>query len=167
MSSGLTSYARRLHLSEKELIAAIDCPVLVWSFVGAKAEDEDSAWTGTAAGGPLKRPRAEEPVVFELRKQPNRNPLAMGITVGRVETNDVSITDESVSRFHAYFLEKSGQWSLVDADSKNGTWAGPLKLSPNVPVAMLDGSRLRFGSVEVDFYLPRSFMRFLRAQMAR
>ncbi len=75
-------------------------------------------------------------MLFELKKVPGR-PNAFyrwsGVTVGRIDTNDIVVDDGSVSRFHAYFQKdaRTGDWHVVDAESKNGTWVGPLKLQPN------------------------------------
>jgi pSer/pThr/pTyr-binding forkhead associated (FHA) protein len=62
----------------------------------------------------------------------------MGITVGRVETNDVIVDDGSVSRFHAWLQldERKKAWFLCDAESKNGTFLGPQRLTANQKVAL-------------------------------
>lgn len=44
-------------------------------------------------------------------------------TIGRDETNDVIISDKSVSRQHAELYELGGDmFKLVDSGSSNGTW---------------------------------------------
>jgi pSer/pThr/pTyr-binding forkhead associated (FHA) protein len=114
----------------------------------------EEAWMGTASGAPLKEPRAGEPVVFELKKvQGKANAFAMGVTIGRIDTNDIVIDDSSVSRFHAYFQKdtRTGDWNVVDAESKNGTWVGPLKLAPNERARVTDETKVRFGDVELVF----------------
>lgn len=44
-------------------------------------------------------------------------------TIGRDDTNDVIISDKSVSRVHAELYELGeDQYKLVDSGSSNGTW---------------------------------------------
>jgi hypothetical protein len=149
---GFSHYCRR-YLTEAELLRkSIDAPLLFWAHPDHMPIDE--VWAGTVSGHVMKEPRAGEPVVFELKKMPGKaNAFAMGVTVGRIDTNDVVVDDASVSRFHAYFQKdvRSGDWNLVDAESKNGTWAGPLKLGPNERGRVTDGTKVRFGDVEMTF----------------
>jgi hypothetical protein len=149
---GFSYYCRR-YLTEAEVLRkSIDCPLLYWAMpMTAHAEE---VWAGTASGAPLKEPRAGEPVLFELKKVPGKaNAFAMGVTVGRIDTNDIVIDDASVSRFHAYFQKdaRTGDWNVVDAESKNGTWVGPLKLAPNERARVGDETQVRFGDVELTF----------------
>jgi pSer/pThr/pTyr-binding forkhead associated (FHA) protein len=85
----------------------------------------------------------------------------MGITVGRTENNDLVLDHSSISRFHAYFLRDSRAktWKLVDAESKNGTWVGPLRLERGATAPVQDRTRLRFGYVDMTFLEPESFFR--------
>ena len=152
MPIGFSYYCRR-YLTEAELLRkSIEAPLLYWG-APATAQGEE-VWMGTASGVGMKEPRAGEPVLFELKKTPGKvNAFAMGVTVGRIETNDIQIDDSSVSRFHAYFQKdaRTGEWNLVDAESKNGTWVGPLKLAPNERSRVTDETKVRFGDVELIF----------------
>jgi hypothetical protein len=153
MPIGYSYYYRRFLTEPEALKRALDVPLLYWELPATSHKDED-AWMGTASGAYLKEPRAGEPVVFEIRKaQGKANAFAMGVTVGRIDTNDIVIDDNSVSRFHAYFQKdaRTHQWQLVDAESKNGTWVGPLKLSPNERAQVGDETKVRFGDVELIF----------------
>ena len=165
LNRGLNSYVRRLLVAESETLKLLTFPVLLWHYAGGP-DEEVNGWMGTMTGAFLARPRIEEPVVLELRKAHGRqSPFSMGISVGRADTNDVVISDASISRFHAYFVDVKGAWALVDAESKNGCWAGPERLAPNTPHPLRDRARLRLGSVELEFYLPGSFVEYLRDQM--
>ena len=56
-------------------------------------------------------------MLFELKKVPGKaNAFAMGVTVGRIDTNDVVLDDASVSRFHAYFQKdaRTGETLAMD-----------------------------------------------------
>jgi FOG: FHA domain len=58
-----------------------------------------------------------------------------------------------VSRQHARIVNQNGQWSVIDLDSTNYTRVDGVKIDPQVPVAIKDGSRLQFGRVVVEFHI--------------
>ena len=91
----------------------------------------------------------------------------MGVTLGRTANNDILVPHPSVSRFHAYFQQGADNitWSLVDAESKNGTFIGDNKLVPTRPSPLTDAAKMRFGEAEVRFFLPQGFVEFLRQAM--
>ena len=162
---GLLSYAKRLLVDEDALARELVTPVLIWE--GTPGEEEEEGWMPTLSGTPVSRPRAEEPLVFELRKSQGKvNPFSMGITLGRAENNDIPLPDGSVSRFHAYFVQGArGSWSVVDAESRNGTWVGPMRLAQGVPTEVADRTRVRIGQVELLFVRAESFLGDLRKRL--
>ena len=102
-----------------------------------------------------------EPIVFPVVKN-QENAFGRGITVGRTGNNDVVLDDGTVSRFHAWFQrETDGRFILTDAGSKNGSYVGGVRLTPRRPSPVVDGARLRFGQVEVTFYLASGFTKVL------
>ena len=141
-------------------------PLLVWtSDLDPPGEER---YMVTESGTRKLRPTLSDPLVFELRKVMGKpNPLTMAITVGRADTNDVVIEDTSISRFHAYFQQdvRTGIWSLIDAESSNHTYVGPLRLEASKPYKLTDEAQLRFGDVPVLFFLPASFRRYLQKMM--
>lgn len=46
------------------------------------------------------------------------------VTIGRASTNQIVIKDERCSRNHAEIFQTSGNWTLRDLDSRNGTVVG-------------------------------------------
>jgi pSer/pThr/pTyr-binding forkhead associated (FHA) protein len=75
-----------------------------------------------------------------------RTPLAH---VGRGPHNDVVVTDASVSDSHAKLRRRASGWSVVDLDSKNGTYVGGRRVRGEQP---LDSTAaVRFGGVKVIF----------------
>lgn len=166
MTRGLSDYAR-MYITDKAGFAnRLGVPVLLWEATGElKASDEQ--WNQTASGvGPrVMRPRPGEPLVFELRKfAEKKNPFVMGITLGRVENNDVVIDDTSISRFHAWFQQdpKLG-WVVVDAESKNGCVMNGARLEKNKKTPIADGARVRFGDVDLLFLSPAALVARIEA----
>lgn len=106
-----------------------------------------------------------EPIVFPVVKN-QENAFGRGITVGRTGNNDVVLDDGTVSRFHAWFQrETDGRFILTDAGSKNGSFVGGVRLTPRRPSPIADGTRLRFGQVEVTFYLASGFTKVLSRRL--
>lgn len=141
----------------------VKVPVLVWEAPPSQSSpDED--WAPTDAGFKT-RPTASDPLVFPVEKVPGRaNPFAMGITVGRVETNDIIVDDGSVSRFHAWlqFDGRQKTWQLCDAESKNGTFLGAQRLAANQKVVLAPGARVKFGDAAMTFLLPEALVQLIR-----
>jgi len=79
-----------------------------------------------------------------LVKRPG-NPFPQFVSVGRAANNDVVFAVDSVSKFHGYFTEDHGQWSLTDFRSTNGTELNGKKLEPTIATAVKAGDRIRFG----------------------
>jgi pSer/pThr/pTyr-binding forkhead associated (FHA) protein len=127
-----------------------------------EAEDEDELRhfrTLTSVATPMLG--VGEPIVFPIVKN-QENAFGRGITVGRTGNNDVVLDDATVSRFHAWFQrETNGHFVLTDAGSKNGTFLAGVRLMPRRPSALQDGARLRFGQVDVLFYLASGFTKVL------
>jgi len=46
------------------------------------------------------------------------------VTIGRAPTNQIVLKDERCSRNHVEVFMSSGQWTLRDLDSRNGTLVG-------------------------------------------
>jgi pSer/pThr/pTyr-binding forkhead associated (FHA) protein len=120
----------------------------------------------TESGVGTPEPGKGAPYVLEIRKHKN-NAFQRGITVGRTGNNDLVIDDGSVSRFHAWFQQdrESGQWSVADAGSKNGTRLGRNRLAPKKLSSVKGGDRLRFGKVGAIFLLPNDFVAVLKSRL--
>lgn len=77
------------------------------------------------------------------------------ITVGRTSKNDVTISDISVSRFHAFFKRNpAGGFQLHDAGSTNGTTVNGASVATREagpPTNVTSGDNIRFGQVDVTF----------------
>jgi hypothetical protein len=160
--------AEELRRSESEVRSRITVPVLMLVGEGLPGDSLVFATRTAHTGSSGTSPR---PTAWLLRKDTVKpNPFAMGITLGRVEGNDVVLAHPSISRLHAYFVPgKKGQWRLFDAESKNGTWVGERRLPPNVPRAptegepVPDGAALRLGHLLLRFFQPDSFLEYLRS----
>ncbi len=142
----------------------VKCPVLIW-----KAPPTDASgmsWQGTHPGVGPSRPHEGQALVFDVCKQPGKqNAFAMGVTVGRIATNDVPLDDVSVSRFHAWLQQDANGWVLCDADSKNGTFCEGKRIEPKQKVPVKDKAKLKFGEVEVTFLEVDALIAMMEAMM--
>jgi hypothetical protein len=139
--------------------AGTSVPVLLWETHRSSGGESWEQTREHASGLPL----AGDPQVIRVEKAHKaQNAFALGVTVGRVENNDIVVVDDSVSRFHAYFQwdERTHAWLITDAESKNGTWVGEVKLGAG-HTALTDGALLRFGDTRMTFLLPASFFALL------
>jgi pSer/pThr/pTyr-binding forkhead associated (FHA) protein len=75
-----------------------------------------------------------------------RTPLAH---VGRGATNDVRLTDESVSETHAKLQRRDDGWYAVDMNSTNGTWVAGSRVTGERRLD--DAPDVRFGGVKLRF----------------
>ena len=71
------------------------------------------------------------------------------VTVGRAPTNQIVIKDERCSRNHVEVFLSSGQWTLRDLESRNGTMVGDKKVSGDWPLQ--PGDLVRIGHTQLVF----------------
>lgn len=80
-------------------------------------------------------------------------PLAPGENVvGRDPNADVTIASASVSRRHAIITVTGGEATLVDLQSKNGTWVAGRQVLEST--RLFDGAVLQIGRVELIYRCP-------------
>jgi hypothetical protein len=162
LSLHISRYQRERAEYERTLPPAVlvFTPAPVASLAAAGDEDEHHHFrTLTSVETPMLG--VGEPIVFPVVKN-QENAFGRGITVGRTGNNDVVLDDGTVSRFHAWFQrETDGRYVLTDAGSKNGSYVAGVRLAPRRPSPVADGTRLRFGQVEVTFYLASGFTKVL------
>lgn len=102
--------------------------------------------------------------VFPVRKGLG-NPWPDRVSVGRARNSDIVLLDPSVSKLHAHFIDggRAG-FSLVDANSRNGTRVNNEQLVANVARPVASGELLIFGAAELTFLSARDFFSFLAKQ---
>jgi len=84
--------------------------------------------------------------------------------IGRqVDGHGLAILEPSVSRHHAHLTLDRDEWSLRDLGSANGTFLDDVLIS--TPVAVHEGSRLRFG--HIAFYFVGDVTRLPTPQLGR
>ncbi len=163
MTLRLSEFVERWRKDAVATENSVKVPMLVFEATGDETSSDAWALTGSATVGKVETGR--DPPLFMVEKRPGvQNPFTMGITLGRVETNDVAIEDSSVSRFHAWlqFDARANQWSLYDADSKNGTFVDGEPLGARQRRVINDGGVIRLGNAHLRFLLPQSVIMRLR-----
>ena len=159
MSEPLSTFVSRYLQDRPGLEAALDHPVLLHNSSDAR-RTAGHMQTMSVMDVP---PSGGELLVVPVRKE-KENAFQRGVTVGRTGNNDlVIIGDGSISRFHAWFQRDAatGDWTLVDAGSKNGTHLNGERLPVKKPVVLPPEANLKFGSIEVRFLTPPAFLKFL------
>jgi len=88
-----------------------------------------------AAGGP-KQARA-----LTLHKE--------DALVGRSESADVRLADDAISLVHLRILHRGGQLMALDTGSTNGSWLDGVRLVPDQPTPLKEGSRIAVGPFDL------------------
>ena len=158
MSRALLDYARELMIDPKAGAVKLTTPMLIWTYAATKGKE--LPLTTNSGGLKGKRPLDGQTLVFEVKKGNHKlNTFSFGVTIGRVDSNDIAIEDGSVSRFHAYLQETQSGWVVCDAESKNGTFLRDKKLLPNLKTPIDDGALIKVGDIPLQFLLPQSFLK--------
>ena len=66
------------------------------------------------------------------------------LTIGRDASNDLSLDDPDVSRWHAVLLRTGSEWLIEDTASTNGTYVNGLRITS--PTTLNNGDTLRVGN---------------------
>ena len=69
------------------------------------------------------------------------------IVIGRGEGCEVRLPDPSVSHRHATLRQRGTDYIVIDEGSTNGTFVGPVRLSPQAPRVIRSGDLIRVGRV--------------------
>jgi pSer/pThr/pTyr-binding forkhead associated (FHA) protein len=72
------------------------------------------------------------------------------IVIGRGEGCDVRLPDPSVSHRHASIRQRGSEYIVVDEGSTNGTFVGPVRLSPQSPRVIRSGDMVRIGRIWLE-----------------
>lgn len=70
------------------------------------------------------------------------------VTIGRLSTNDVVLSDSNVSRRHAEIRRAGGRWTVADLGSTNGTTVNGKLATEH---ELNDGDRIGIGGTELIF----------------
>jgi hypothetical protein len=147
--------------------AQFTTPAIIWE-APLRTDDDAPSWEMTHNGERLTRPTPGEALIYRVEKAAGvSNPFPMGVTLGRVDSNDLVLDDASVSRFHAWLQldERTQQWSLTDAESRNGTWVNAQKCEPRKRTPLNDGADIRLGDATLRFFLPDALVAWVRARV--
>ena len=71
------------------------------------------------------------------------------VTIGRAATNQIVVKDDRASRNHAEVFITSGQWTVRDLESRNGTIVGELPIQGDHPLTA--GEIVRIGHYQMAF----------------
>src|SRR4051812_43862866 len=72
------------------------------------------------------------------------------IVIGRGEGCEIRLPDPSVSHRHASIRQRGTDYVVVDEGSSNGTFVGPVRLSPQAPRVVRSGDLIRVGRIWLE-----------------
>src|ERR1043165_1887230 len=72
------------------------------------------------------------------------------VVIGRGEGCEVRLPDPSVSHRHASLRQRGTDYVVMDEGSSNGTFVGPVRLSPQAPRMVRSGDLVRVGRIWLE-----------------
>jgi len=72
------------------------------------------------------------------------------IVIGRGDGCEVRLPDPSISHRHASIRQRGTDYIVIDEGSTNGTFVGPVRLSPQAPRVLRSGDLLRVGRIWLE-----------------
>jgi len=72
------------------------------------------------------------------------------IVIGRGQGCEVRLPDPSVSHRHASIRQRGSDYVVMDEGSTNGTFVGPVRLSPQAPRVLRSGDLVRVGRIWLE-----------------
>lgn len=91
--------------------------------------------------------------------------LGVPLSVGRSRSNDIVLSDDSVSHKHAELLTDDDAVALIDLHSKNGTWVSGVRLAPGERRWLQPMDRLQFGRISAFTCSPGVLRSVLRHEL--
>lgn len=118
-------------------------------FIGSGFRGEMDRSQGVSEEEKPRRPRlCMDPENGGTEYSLDRLPVMAGKLKSKVQ---ILLSDASVSRIHARFIEKEGQVALIDMNFTNGTFVNDVRLEPEETVMLESGDEIRFGDVKMRF----------------
>jgi pSer/pThr/pTyr-binding forkhead associated (FHA) protein len=78
------------------------------------------------------------------------------IVIGRGEGCEVRLPDPSVSHRHASIRQRGNDYVVVDEGSSNGTFVGPVRLSPQAPRVLRPTDTVRVGRIWLEIRIEQA-----------
>ncbi len=72
------------------------------------------------------------------------------VTIGRENSNDITLKQVGISRHHARMEWRNGVWYVTDLAATNGTWLDENKLEPHRPYSWSFGAALKVGNYNLE-----------------
>jgi len=142
------------------VVVVMGLAVLVQVARRKKAHSPGPITTKGTAGSILDSvPPMPQAVLIDVGKAVSPESLTLSLKkdvlrIGRDKGNDIIISRETVSSFHATIQYKDGYFYLEDLRSTNGTRLNNDKLRHNEPVRLKSGDRIDFSIHEFRFLIP-------------
>ena len=78
------------------------------------------------------------------------------VVIGRGDGCEVRLPDPSVSHRHASIRQRGTDYIVLDEGSTNGTFVGPVRLSPQAPRVLKSGDLVRIGRIWLEVLIEQA-----------
>jgi pSer/pThr/pTyr-binding forkhead associated (FHA) protein len=72
------------------------------------------------------------------------------LVIGRGPSSEIRLPDPSISQRHASIQQRGGDYIIIDEGSTNGTFVGPVRLSPHAARVLRSGDLVRVGRIWLE-----------------
>ncbi len=133
------AFCKRFKLAtEAAFLSTVKIPHLYIPTLSRSEEEEGFA---TVQFDPARVAKErDEARILPIQKREDSNAFGLMITLGRANNNDLVINDSRISKFHAYFRQVGDEWSVSDANSRNGTSVDSVEIAPEASHPIPSGS---------------------------
>lgn len=135
-------------------VAATEGPADVEELAGESAPAPASPPMKPATQPPPPRDTSAHPVTTVTVRGVEHDVVLGGerVTVGRIASCDIKLSDANVSREHAAFVREGAGWAIEDLDSTNGTYLNGDRVTYE---RLRDGDVISLGASELVYHEPR------------
>jgi hypothetical protein len=152
----LSFLARQRLVLEQKFEARYPHHWLVWEPGTWKAPPANAAVAETREPQKGKKPQpvdASDALCFELALKPGGNDE---IHIGRAESNELVLSDLTVSRGHCLLRCKDGRWSAAPAENVTAMAVGGTPVLPGGELPLAPGQQLELGDVQLTLLDPKA-----------
>ncbi len=157
-------------LTREQFLEAFPAPALVTVFGSTDPSQSGESFDPNDSGVQLLTVSIKSTAILRylgrvafITKRPG-NPFAHLVSVGRSASNDITLTVDSISKVHGYFVREGEGWSFTDHGSTNGSSLNGGQLVKGEKHPLFDGSLLQLGlEATLEYVSPDSlYQRALR-----
>ena len=144
-------------LTQEQFLAKVRVPYLLMGAAPSPPRSSNAGFMTVKFTKERLQESVAQETLFAVEKRTGSNAFAMMITLGRASNNDLVVPDQRISKFHAYFRQVGSEWTISDANSRNGTFVDGVQVPTDKGYPITSGARIKVAkSLELEFLDPQA-----------